>query len=321
MMKNEVDRSPAEIPEAVKKGIRARLSRNAGPCPDSSLLERYAAGALSGSGLKRIQNHLAGCPACVAAVRAIIRTEAAGEGISAPAPVWEAVEKRMDREFGDQLKNAAVPGPQSGRPAAAENRTARPNSMWRDAWDAVLRPRPLAAAAVVATLVLAGSYSAAYLSRGPYFDLARVRPERLPRLRAVESEGGFDKAMRRYSLGDYSGAIALFDAILGSEPDRFAARYYLGLSHLARAESGLPGLAFRFDGRDVAEGIGSLETALALAGDNARFRAECYWYLGKAGLMQGRKEEAAACFGRILELEGADPSQIEAARGMQSRIR
>jgi hypothetical protein len=321
MMTDQTDRSPREIPDGVKKGIRARLSRNAGPCPDQALLDRYAAGALSGRRLKRIESHIAGCPACVAAVCALTRAEAAGEVPAAPPAGWEAVEKRMDRDFNDRLKNAFVPGPRSRIPGPEKRRTAGSESAWRGVRDAILRPRPLAAAASLAALVLAGLYSAAFLSRGPYFNAARVRPERLPRMRALESDGGLGEAMRRYGLGDYTGAIVLFSAVRGSEPDRFAACYYLGLSHLARAESGLPGLAFRYDGRDAGEGIEALETALGLAGDNERLRADCYWHLGKARLMQGKPGEAAVCFGRILELEGADPSRIEAARNMLSRIR
>ncbi|MDM7925456.1 MAG: tetratricopeptide repeat protein [bacterium] len=318
-MNTGADPSQAGLPDGVREKIRAMLSNRAAPCPESELLDRYSRRELAGRALERIEEHLAVCPACVRAVSALTRPEGTGPEGAGEQTGWEAVESRLDREFYERLKAAPPP---ASRPAnGGSRRLSRPKTAWLGVLDAWIRPRPLAAAFSLAALVLAGSYTAAYLSRGPNFDIARVKPEPLPRMRAVPEAGGFEEGMRRYERGDYTGAIALLSASRESGPLHYAAYYYLGLSHLGRAESGLPGLPFRFDSRDVGKGIEALEAALVLAGDNAHFKADCHWHIGKALLMRGDTEKAAGRFEAILEMADIDTSRKDAARDMLNRIR
>lgn len=315
------DPSQAGLPDGIRKRIRALFSNKPGPCPEPELLDRYGRRELAGRALRRIEEHLAGCPACVAAVAAMTRPEETGPEGAAEQTAWKAVESRLDREFYERLKTAPAPAVRAASAASGEQRLSRPGAFWRDVRAALLQPRRFAVAASLSAVILTITYSAAFLSRGPYFELARIRPERLPRMRSGTEQGGFDEGMRQYSRGHFTSAIARLTTARGSASNSYAACYYLGLSHLARAESGLPGLPFRFDSRDVGKGIDALEAALVLAGDNAHFRADCHWHIGKALLMRGDTENAAGRFKAILELTDIDPSRTDAARDMLNRIR
>jgi hypothetical protein len=321
MNTNAADPFPAELPDGIKKRIRVRLSRDAGPCPDTDLLDRYGRRELHGRALRRIEEHLIGCPACMEVTGALTRPDEAGPEGAGTQPGWEAIEGRLDRDFYERLKTASAPAGRSAAADSGERRLSRLKSAWQDVLAALLRPRRLAVAASLAAVTLTVAYSAAFLSRSRYFELSRIRPEKIQQMRSGSELEGFEEGIRLYGRGRYTAAIPHLTAACGSAVKNYTACYYLGLSHLSRAESGLPGLAFRFDGTDVEKGIDALGDALELAGDNPHYRGDCRWHLGKALLMQGKTGEAVAQFEGILQLEGIDPSRTEAALDMLARIR
>jgi hypothetical protein len=318
MKTDDADNPGRGIPGRMKSRFRTLLLIRAESCPNAELLDGYVHGELTGREHRRIEGHVVWCPACVSAVEALREADAAE--IETPS-CWQSAEKRLDGDFYARLGKASVPGArsavaESGKPEPAGGKTA-----WRDVVASLLGPRRLAAAASLACAVVVVLYSAAYLGRGHYFELARIQPERLPQMRAVSEDDGFNEGMRRYNRGDYKKAADLLAGTHEAEPDNYAACYYLGLSYLARAESGLPGLPFRFDQSDVEKGVEMMTAALALAGGNAYYRADCLWYLGKARLMQGMPGEARTQFLRCRELEGMDSSRPEEARNMLRRMR
>ena len=102
-------------------------------------------------------------------------------------------------------------------------------------------------------------------------------------------------------------------------PDHYATRYLLGISRLAGAERGLPGLPYRFDRTEVRQGMEDLEKALVLAGDNAYYRADCLWYLGKASLMAGDRKRAMVVFSGLRRMNLQDSERPgQAARMLTS---
>jgi tetratricopeptide (TPR) repeat protein len=274
-------------------------------CPTAEVLARYFQDELSRTEREAVEDHIDLCPVCLEAVVQLREAERQPAKESAQPVDWAEIEKALDRDFYSRLESAS--GPPERRAEIIDRREQRRVSLaeqLRSAWAQLLwRPQGLAYAGVAALLVVASLYTYAYLSRGPYFQLARIEQEHVSPVRAAaDAPEDFREGLQLFRDGDYEAAIARLEGYVEAAPSSFPANYYLGLSHLYEAPAGLPAFPYKFDQQHVDQAILYLQKALALAQDNQFYQEDCYWYLGKAYLMKGDLERAREQFRNILTL-------------------
>jgi tetratricopeptide (TPR) repeat protein len=321
MKKNSKVLDDRYIRGLLQQGIKAEPWDGEEPCPAPDLLAGYFNGELSRRMRRRIEDHVILCHACMKALDALQKTGPDEiEGEETPRN-WSAIEKAMDKRFYGLMQK--VPA-DSGRRISGEGRKTSPKWMEeirRIVSDVMLHPRRLVIAGSLAVVALVNIYAFAYIGRDRYFQYARVKPEELPRMRTETAESAFNEGLRLYERKRYGKAIVRLSAAVNANPDQYAPQYYLGLSYLGAAESGLPGLPYKFRESDVNKGIGRLEKALVLSEGNFYYKADCSWYLGKACLMIHDVEKARAHFIRIVELNGPDSFRRDQALKMLSELR
>jgi tetratricopeptide (TPR) repeat protein len=291
-------------------------------CPPAEILLDFHQGNLKAARRRKTEDHVIVCPFCLDALEALRRAEESAPEHEKITLDWSSVEKALNKRVYMSLGPVAVQdGERSSAPDRNTVRHTAAGRTWRTFWVDIFKPRHLVysgAFAVTGVLIL---YSSAYLSRGPYFSMARMDPERLGRLRSEVTLSDFTEGMNRYEQGKYNQAVVLLDRAIRTHPADYTARYYLGLSRLAAAEKRLPGLPYRFDAAEVEKGIFDLQKALLLARDNAYYQEDCLWYLGKAFLMRGDKGRARDEFNAILRMQTSPPSRREEAEKMISALR
>jgi tetratricopeptide (TPR) repeat protein len=304
-------------------GARLKALKKTGGdhCPVAETLLDFHEGNLDAARYRETEDHLTVCPFCLDALDALRRAE---EPVPEQATIpvrWLSVEKALDRSFQASLGRSSAF--KAERPSEPDRRAAgRPaGKTGAGFWAAVFKPRHLVYSGALAAAGVLILYSAAFLSRGPYFSLARMEPERLGRMRSESIPSALTEGLNRYDEGRYHQAVILLERAVRTEPADYQARYYLGLSRIAAAEKKLPGLPYRFDAAEVGKGITDLEQALLLARDNDYYEADCRWILGKAFLMRGDVVGARNEFRRILQLKQPDGARKEAAQKMLSALR
>jgi tetratricopeptide (TPR) repeat protein len=282
-------------------------------CPAPDRVIDFLEGNLSGRNRDETEYHVVSCPFCLDAWEALRRQAGAAGNTEAIPENWETNNRSLNERFNASLRTFPAP--------ARPQRSAGGMRPIRTFVESVLpfRSRIPAFAAGLSMLVLAGAYSLAYSNREPLFTLARVKPERSAVLRSASSRSQFRDGLLHYEKGEFRRAVSAFESDLKKHPDLYATRYLLGVSRLAGAERGLPGLHYRFNGIEVRQGMEDLEKALRLAGDNAYYRADCLWYLGKASLMAGDRKRALAVFSGLRRMNLQDSERPgQAARMLMS---
>jgi hypothetical protein len=292
-MKDE-EREDQSFRERHGSRLKELLNRDASRCPSSDRLVDLQEGRLRGRKRREVEDHVHACPFCLKAWEALRREASAGSGAVPDDARWRGIESAMDRKFAEALSGSAVPDAAKPDGAVAP---AGPDRPVRASFDRFFSGRPRsripAFAGGLAVLILVSVYATAFFGRDPLFGLARVTPEKHALLRSRGTPSPSGDALREYERGRFQRAVSGFETDSRIHPGRYETMYYLGISRLKTAERGLPGLAVRFDRTAAAEGGRDLERALALAGDNAFYRADCLWYLAKAALMRGDTERAA----------------------------
>jgi len=230
-------------------------------------LEGYLLGKLSDSEMEQFDTHLLECVDCQDALERLVALQ------DAIAQQREAI--------------------------AAESSSSL--SHWRWVW--------VAAAAVL--IVGLGVTSWLTRSRSERLDLAELAelasfkppPYEAPLLRSSgdQEEQFFQKAMERYVVGDYAGAIPDLEAAAGLSPDDAASRFFLGVCQLAT------------EAPEAA--IGSFKRVVALEPNPYIERARLY--LAKAYLLMGQVEEAKSELESLVDLAGEDEKE---ARDLLERL-
>jgi len=318
------DQNPLRDPELrgmLQRGMETPRRNPAEPCPSPDLLDGYLSRKLSGGARKRVEDHMMLCPACMKALDALRRAGPMELKEDKSPRNWPLIEKEMDQRFYDRLPNKhAIPG-KNGSTGRKKTLRVLLEEIKGKIPEIAFLPKRLTVAGALAIMAVACIYAFGYLSRDRYFQLARVEPELLPRMRAEAAESDFNKGLKLYGQAKYDEAIVHFASAVRTNPDQYGPRYYLGLSYLGEAESGLPGLPYKFRKSDVNRGIEALDKALVLGGDNVYYRADCHWYLGKAHLMIQEAEKARAHWVQMIELGQSDRERVDEAGKLLSKMR
>jgi tetratricopeptide (TPR) repeat protein len=305
----------------LQRGLKAPLRDAAEPCPSPDLLAGYFNRELSGGMRRRVEDHMILCHACMKALDALRRAGPVEIESSESPRNWPLLEKAMDRRFYDRLKKIPAISKKRVSEEWGKSLLESLKETRRKIQVILFRPKSLIVAGSFAAVALVCVYTGAYFSRDRYFLLSRVKQEELPRMRAETTESIFNEGLRLYEQADYGKAIVRLSAAVDANPDHYAPRYYLGLSFLGGAEVKLPGLPYKFRKSDVKLGIGVLERALVLGGDNVFYQADCHWYLGKAYLMIQEVEKARAHWAQLVELGPSESERVNEARKLLSEIR
>jgi hypothetical protein len=323
----DVDREDQRIRERHGSDLRRMMNRDASRCPAPDILIDWREGRLPKRKRSAVEDHVCVCALCLDALEALRNQADTARDADRVPDRWPAVEMSLNARFSAALADSTAPHGPGGRlpdrPAVRNDRADRkfpstrggePQSPRR-----ILSGRPWvgvpALAGGIAALALVAVYSFALLNRDPSFKLARVRPEKPLVLRSGTVESPFQGGLRKFARGEYRHAAKDFETDLEMRPGRYSTLYYLGLCRLAVAERGLPGLPLRFDAAEARSGSEALEKALAAADDNAYYRADCLWYLGKAALMTGDMNSAEKRLGELKEMKLPDSSRpVDAER-------
>jgi tetratricopeptide (TPR) repeat protein len=281
----------------IRKNFGSHLDalRNNDPdqCPSTELLVSYQKKELTGKTRITIEDHIILCPFCLEALEALSATEKAEIENEILPDNWRVIEKEIDEKFYSYLPNITPVQKRTTFLTEMKNILAE---LWQSISEVILPPKRLVYAGAVAVLAILSIYSYAYFSRDKYFSLARIEPEQRVHMRGEAINSALTEGLEQYSQEKYDESIAQLENYLETNPDNYTANYYLGLSHLAKAELKLLGLAYKFDNSETEKGITSLSRATQLSGDNLYYQADCYWYLGKAYLMMGAREKAKQQF-------------------------
>jgi len=273
-MKNpDFDGDEKEFRQEIASGLN-RVRAQAGPCPDPDRLMAAVAG-VQFEGAERVREHLGVCPVCQQLSRDLSSYEYPG----------------LSSEEDHRIR---------ARWNEASTGARRARSWWTWLW----RPMPIAAAAVLATIVLV---TGIFLLRQPTESVDQIAgtagtpvPSRPARTAFVvekaaikvpaaavlifrgdaESTNRFMQelasALEPYRMDDYSEAARRLEAVVKKYPKYIEPQYYLGVSRLLLNE---------FD-----SAIESLNTARSL-GDES-WRDNVSWYLALALDRAGRTEDA-----------------------------
>jgi tetratricopeptide (TPR) repeat protein len=321
-MKRDQNRlNDRKLRDLLQRGLDAPRRDAAEPCPSPDLLAGYFNRELSGGMRRRVEDHVILCHACMKSLDALRKAGPVEIEAGESPRNWLLLEKAMDRKFYDRLKKIPATSKKRVSEGLGKSLLDSLKETLRNIRVILFRPKSLIVAGSFAVFALVCVYTGAYFSRGRYFLLARVEQEELPRMRAERTESIFNEGLRLYERANYGKAIVRLSAAADANPDQYAPHYYLGLSYLGGAEVKLPGLPYKFRKSDVNRGIGVLEKALVLGGDNVFYQADCHWYLGKAYLMIREVEKARAHWARLVELGHLDPERVNEARKLLSEIR
>ena len=170
-------------------------------------------------------------------------------------------------------------------------------------------------------LIILCVYVRAYFIRPAYFNLAKIDLEQKQTFRtATITESDLAHGIRLLNEGKVDKAIGFLNSAIVQNPNIYDAYYYLGVAYLLHAKISLPGFSYKYDSRQVAEGINYLNDALMRSNDNQFYQEDCFWYLGKAYIMLGELEAASIYIEKIIKLNQMDLMRKEEAQEMISAI-
>ncbi|MFQ5753805.1 MAG: tetratricopeptide repeat protein, partial [bacterium] len=169
-------------------------------------------------------------------------------------------------------------------------------------------------------LIIAGSLGGLYLTRPGTYSLAKINPE--VELKKLDTFRGSDPLSRGvFSLKnkDFNQANEIFMNYVHENPDNFEGHYYLGLTILFKAESGVYGF-FRFRKSYAEKAVAHLQKALTRIDDNPRQAANCFWFIGKAYLMKGEIKPAESQFRKIVAISEPNIRRKQEAQALLQEI-
>lgn len=270
-------------------------------CPDAGSLLNYFSDELRPEEMKRVDQHLDSCPACLTVLQRLRQSSEEATAASPPDD-WATIARKMDRVVYSHLD--AMDSGKGNRPREAGLFSKIINAA-ASVLDGLLKPA-IVYASLVFILGLGGVSSYAYFSRPNWFSLAQIQTDQQVTLRTAIPKGDFAEGLNHYRGGRFTLAHEQFMVAIENNPQNYFANYYAALTFLHEAERTLLGVSYEFDPVKVNSGIKYLKDALALAADNNFYRQDCLWLLGKAFLMKGDLDEAQKRFEQILELDVRD---------------
>ncbi len=272
---------------------------------DDELLERYSVylaapdepdydgRCLTAIEISAVKNHLNECQHCQQKVERLTRefqeinayleeTELTAYSLSAKAPESAPAKKssNFSKKILDTVKNfISLPAP---------------------------RLYPVAAGTFVVLLVLAWFGPFFRGSDYQYYRLASLEQETYSPVTRSNVSETFSKGLSTFHAKQYQQAIAELERYIGDNPDGsnlFSAHYIAGIAYLTESKSDFLGRFETYDSGQLEKGIQHLQTAETLS-DNLGLKEDCYWYLGKAYLMQKGGKNAVEMFQKVVDLRG-----------------
>ncbi|MBN2008534.1 hypothetical protein JW960_04215 [candidate division KSB1 bacterium] len=258
-------------------------------CPSNDELIAYVENSLSTKRRDEIELHIDCCGSCSAFISAL-RNESE---VTDAQEIWERNVETIDNRVNIFLQKQY-----------AANSARKSSSNW---WQLIVdwcevKNRKLVFATAGIACILMLIVVGWHFQYADQFRLADISVEQTSAYRSSSTpKTKIDQAIRFYESRKFDKANQLLSAEAQANPNRFPVQYYLGLTQLQQAKKNILGLSVGYNQQKVADAKQSLQHALNLTQDNLYFQFDCYWYLGKACIMEGNYKEASEWFNKIAE--------------------
>jgi tetratricopeptide (TPR) repeat protein len=139
-----------------------------------------------------------------------------------------------------------------------------------------------------------------------YYRLASLEQEKFSPVTRSNVPEILSKGLSAFHEQHYQQAIGELERYIAEnpgDPNLFSAHYFAGLAYLTESKSDFLGRFEKYDSNRLEKGIQHLQTAEKLT-DNLGLKEDCYWYLGKAYLMQKDGKRATEMFQKVIDLQG-----------------
>lgn len=291
-------------------------------CPDPELLQDYVNKNLTKKKAKEIEEHLNFCPFCLEAVQSILSSQEIKQQKQEPIKNWNTIEKKLDHTFYTALDSLKSYNQDHKKSSYQKNYFDIIKEKWQKFINTLNAGKVLAYAGSLAVILIICIYSIAFFSRSDNFYLAEIEPEKQNIFRTgIKSDSFLAKGIQSFNQKNYIEAIEQFNKFLEKNPENYTANYFTGLSYLLLAKKGLPGLSYTYDPIKVNAGIDFLKLAVQHSDENKFYLEDCYWYLGKAYLMQGNVSESRKFFKKIVNLPLPHLMRKDEARKIVSQLK
>ncbi len=288
--------------------------KNLEKCPSTLQLNQYFTEKLSKPETLAIEKHIDLCSACFAAIASLKAAEQRGTEDLVRQEDWDEIKATLSEKFYNYLNTAPV---SQNEKRFFKSQFQVFKQKWQQIWDNLFSPYGLAYAGAAVVLIILAIYSSTYRSRSNYFELAQIEFGTQPVVRMeTDTLTALSVGLKLFDKANYQPAIQKFETCLSQDPHNYIANYYSGLAYLLSAEKGIPGLGSSYDKIKTEAGIKYLDQACSLSDGNQFYLEDCYWFLGKAYLMQEDAVAAIAQFTKIINLSQPDLFRKEDARKM-----
>lgn len=148
------------------------------------------------------------------------------------------------------------------------------------------------------------------ITKPHYYDLAQLSNKSEFSITRGRATDDFQRGIEAYDERNYTQAITFFNNDIkfnGSESTIFYTYYILGLTSLESAQRNILGLFPSFDKEKVSNSITNLKICIQKnnTGVFPDINMNAYYYMAKANLMLGNKEEAAICLKNVITGKGS----------------
>lgn len=287
-------------------------------CPDSESLYRYYQGDLNQKMTSAYAAHLDMCPVCLEIVHKLGQADQISDEEIARTENWSKIEKELDSKI-----YSYIPSSKSQNKNVVENKKSYSDFLskliakLKDYIPEFPKAPGFVYAGATVLLCVVSLYAFAFLNRPLYFNLAQIDTGTNEVLRSsVTSSTEFQNGLQFYYQKKYDQAIEQFNIFITENRDHYQGNYYLGLCYLFIAEKNLLGLAYKFDQENINKGIEYIKRAQNLSLDNLYYQEDCFWFLGKAGLMSGNRDLAKDYFNKIVLLDQPNLARKKMAENM-----
>jgi tetratricopeptide (TPR) repeat protein len=174
------------------------------------------------------------------------------------------------------------------------------------------RPYSLKIAFATTVIILLFTVAAVIinLTRPSYYDLAKLTDKSELSITRGRATDDFQKGIEAYDDGNYSKAAAFFDNDIkfnDNESTIFYTYYILGLTNLEFAQKNTTDLFPAFNKGKALISITNMKICIQKNNTGAfpDINLNAYYYLAKAYLMLGNKEEAVSCLKNVITGKGS----------------
>lgn len=165
---------------------------------------------------------------------------------------------------------------------------------------------PIAAGVITLFVLSILSFRSLTRTQNPYHQFASLNRSEFSFLTRGSVSASLNESFSDFHDGKYQKTIQGLEKFISQTPDSpllFYVHYVLGIAYLMESHRDLLWVPRPFETKLVDRGIQNLKLALKLTAVPGQ-KEDCYWYIGKAYLMQGQKKRAMELFATIVTLRG-----------------